>query len=202
MIENKFEKPSLDFVVIGFTKCASTWLYNCLDEHLDICVARPKESDFFIKENLKNNPKRIERYNNFFNHCKTESVVGEVSPMYIEKDVAFENILNNYPNVKLLVLLRSPLDREISILLYKKRFNKEKNFNLKEELKERIKDSKFYYSEYLKKWFDNFPKENILPIILESVSENPEREIGNIYSFLGVDKKFIPNFLDKKLNRT
>ncbi|MCD4694405.1 hypothetical protein K8R62_03550, partial [bacterium] len=52
------------------------------------------------------------------------------------------------------------------------------------------------------KWFDNFTKENVLPIILERVSKNSEREIGYIYSFIGADKKFVPNFHDKHLNRT
>jgi hypothetical protein len=49
------------------------------------------------------------------------------------------------------------------------------------------------YSECLKPFFDNFPRENIKIILFEDLSGNTPATVRGLYEFLGVDPDFVPD---------
>ncbi|GIU89476.1 MAG: hypothetical protein KatS3mg010_0575 [Acidimicrobiia bacterium] len=115
--------PFPTFLVIGAQKSATRWLRTNLGEHPDVFVAS-QEVKFF------NHPKRVEAlggewYRAQFRGWAGEPVVGEATPGYMilrhrPSDVA-TRIRSMIPDVKLVALLRNPVDRAQSALLHHKK---------------------------------------------------------------------------------
>lgn len=105
-------KQSPDFIGIGVMKAATTWIFQCLVEHPDICGSSKKEIHFFDRpENYK---KGLEYYKAFFNNCSHDKVKGEYTPRYIFSKDAPELIYKNFLDVKIIACLRNPVDRAAS----------------------------------------------------------------------------------------
>ncbi len=169
---------NLNFVGIGAQRSATTWLAECLREHPEICLAHPKELEFFSGERFKFG---LEWYKKHFHIKKQNKVLGEFTSTYIYVPQAAERIKQVSPDVKIITCLRNPIDRHISHKMTKPL------------------DRGLYYS-HLKHYFDLFPRTNILVMIYEDIVQNPQAFISRIYSFLGVDSSFTPKSLDQIIN--
>ena len=101
------------FLGIGAQKSATSWISKCLNEHPDICVALSKETHFFSDD--KRFSQGIEHYKLYFTNCCNKNIhKGEYSTTYLFSKFAPQRICNMYPDVKLIVSLRNPVDRAIS----------------------------------------------------------------------------------------
>jgi hypothetical protein len=113
-------------------------------------------------------------------------------------------IRNAFPEVKILVCLRNPIDRAYSQFYFAKyRQGIEKCCRNFMEAFERHPNFYYYsslYYEQLKRYFDLFPRKNILVLIYEDIPQNPLGVIQSIYRFLGVDDSFVPPSLNKRIN--
>ena len=98
-----------DFIGIGASKAASSWIFSCLKEHPEICVSSKKEINFFNKPYNYN--KGIEHYKSFFKHCPKKSIKGEFTPNYINSTQVPQLIHKHFPNVKIIACLRNPIDK-------------------------------------------------------------------------------------------
>ena len=65
--------------------------------------------------------------------------------------------------------------------------------------KEDYLEKSLYYNQ-LKNVFEIFPKKNVHIIITDEIKKNPRNTIVNLYSFLGVDKRYIPSSMMEKIN--
>jgi hypothetical protein len=192
----------LDFIGIGFTKSGSTWIYKILEEHPQIEVSKTKETNFFVTQDLENHPENLRYLKDFFGE-NDGKIRGEFSPMYINRDKALENIKRFYPKVKLLVILRNPVDKCISEVMYNYRFKDGmERADFDQILGERVKNAppRSMYIEHLQKWMNNFPPENFHIMILEEMIADPDKKIAELYRFLGVDDFFRPEWAKKKAN--
>ena len=99
--------PKLDFMTVGAQKCGTTALAHFLSRHPGTGMANPKEVHLFDAPDYSSDwsPEEIdERYRRSFEHCPGVVVRGEV---------ACE--LERYnPELKLIVLLRDPVERAVS----------------------------------------------------------------------------------------
>lgn len=95
-----------DFLVIGFPRCATTWLHKCLAEHPEIQVGFQKELHFFDRYWDRG----IEWYANQFPHCNDYCFLGESTPTYIINSKAVTRIASVIPKCKLIVIIRNPVD--------------------------------------------------------------------------------------------
>jgi hypothetical protein len=111
--------PLPTFIIIGAQKSATRWLRMNLGAHPDI-FAVPREIGFF------NARSRYEQglgwYREQFADWGGEPVVGEASPAYLmwrqrPEEVA-GRIHGNVPDVRLIAILRNPVDRAASALLH------------------------------------------------------------------------------------
>ncbi len=205
----------IDFIGIGAQKSGTTWIYDCLCQHPQICGSRKKEVHFFSttysvhdkKDGRENYAKGMEWYQGFFNHCPEDYVKGEFSVFYLYDEGASALIKKHFPGVKIIACLRNPIDRAFSQYLNIARdFNMKDNSDylsfekaVKKDLE--IVERGLYYKQ-LKRYFDLFPKENILVLIYEDIQKNPIAFIQKIYKFLEVDDKFIPEAANKRVFTT
>lgn len=110
-------RPLLDFMVVGAQKCGTVALHRFLSRHPEIGMSSPKEVHLFDAPEYSCawTPAQIdERYRPRFAHCTGARIRGESTPIYLFfPDIAQE--LHRYnPGLKLIVLLRDPVERAIS----------------------------------------------------------------------------------------
>jgi len=188
---------NIDFIGIGSGKCGSTWLYSNIIKHPEICNKNPKEIRFFDLHYSKG----IKWYRKQFSGCG-KLLKGEFSVQYMYHPETANRIKKHFPNVKLITILRKPEERIFSDYLHSIR---KADISPKMTFSEYIKDENnlkygLYY-KYLLPFFNEFPTGNIKVILLEEVMIDSKMVLKDIYKFLGVvNKEFLPNDLNKKLN--
>ena len=203
---NKFNQPN--FMIIGAMKAATTSLYTYLIQHPDIFMSSIKEPKFF--NNLPKNPisspqgKRFnkittfDQYYSLFSKVNGESAIGEASPSYLFDEKCPSLIYKSLPNIKLIIILRQPVDRAYSNFLHSRRSGKENisSFELAfKELngpKKHFYKEKGFYTEQLTRYFELFPFENIKILLFEDFIKNPVDASKEVFQFLNVDADFVP----------
>lgn len=216
------KRPS--FLIIGSQKCGTTSLYNYLTKHPQILKARIKEIHFF---NMNYNMS-LKYYKSFFPlNINKNFITGEATPDYLDYPFAAKRCHDFLPNVKLIVVLRNPIDRAFSHfnfvqkynsgeqkITFEKAINKEgvrmdlafKNMN-KDGYNSARDISNFgyvYKGKYvlhIKEWLKYYNLDNIYFVDFEELKNNPKIVTQNIYSFLNIDNQFVNSNFPKK-NKT
>ena len=192
----------VNFIGIGATRCGTTWISKCLSEHPEICFSRRKEVKFFM-DKYGNYEKGIKWYKKQFPQCGKNKIKGEFTPEYLYSTEVPQRIKECFPKTKLIICLRNPIERVYSNYFYQKNRGKMASLSFEKAIAQNpdfIK-SGFYYqqiNEYLKL----FPRNNILITIYEDIKKDPLSFIQKIYSFLGVDRRFVPKSINKIVNPT
>ena len=204
-----------NFLIIGAPKAGTSSLYAYLKQHPEIYMSPIKEPHFFMLENKEINFRgpgdkerfkfavhRIEDYQKLFAGVKNEIAVGEASTTYLGSERAPERIKQYIPDVKLIAVLRNPVDAAYASFLHLLRDGDEfiDDFSMALQAEqERIQKNwgliwhyqqrNFYYAQ-VKRYFEIFNKEQIKIYIYEEFKENPRSVLYEIFDFLGVDPSF------------
>lgn len=176
--------PLPNFIIIGAMKAGTTSLHENLKLHPEIGMSNFKEPNYFTRAYFKD----LEWYQSIFSKGKVK--YGEASPSYTLRQQfpeTAERIFKTVPQVKLIYILRDPIDRIISHLhhnLYRDRFNLN---NVNKEVLENpgyINTSKYYFqiTSYLK-FFD---RDDILFVDMANLKKNPSDVLNEICDFIGV----------------
>ena len=212
------------FIIIGAQRCGTTSLYDYLSNHPQIIPSPVKELFYF--DDYYTRP--IEWYKSFFPTEKEREklerdlvasvITGEASPSYFFHPYAAKRIKETLPDVKLILVLRDPIERAYSHYNHIKRLNREPlSFEeaLEKEL-ERItpdveklaKDENYkadlrrdysyltrgYYALQLKEWYKHFPKEQLLIIQSEEFYRETPKVYDEIVEYLGLNSYTLPTF--------
>lgn len=198
---NDIENKKLDFIGIGAQKSGTTWIASCLRKHPQICMGRhssgeiKKEIHFFDQQYSQGES----YYHSFFDHCSTDSVRGEYTPMYLFDPDVPERIHQYNPHIKLIVCLRQPVDRAYSQYRDGKKMWGGKNLLEAIEQAPEILGRGFY-AQQLKRFLHYFPMNQIYIGLYEDIKTDPALFMQNMYSFLGVDASYVPQGIQQKKN--
>ena len=110
-------RPRLGFMIVGAQKCGTTALAHFLSRHPEIGMAKPKEVHLFDAPDYSGDwsPEEMdERYQPSFEHCPGAAVRGEATPIYMVLPEIARELRRYNPDLKLVVLLRDPVERAIS----------------------------------------------------------------------------------------
>ena len=99
----------VNFMIGGVGKAGTTSLHYYLSQHPNIYMSEKKETWFFILEHEKGAEYYESRY--FSNH-HGEKAIGEATPGYLDVIRARQRIWNYNPDMKLIFILRNPIDGE------------------------------------------------------------------------------------------
>lgn len=110
-----------DFLGIGTQKGGTTYLHSLLSEHPQAFLAIPKELHFFSLHYQKG----LAWYQDFFKSAADDKSCGEITPYYMFHPLALKRIHKHLPDVKLIVLLRDPVERAISQFFHSRRLGLE-----------------------------------------------------------------------------
>lgn len=203
------------FLIIGAQKAATTWLFQMLNQHHDIFIPDIKEVNFFNKSD--NYQKGLTWYRKQFSDRGNEKVLGDATPNYLwtsssDRDLKESNrnpdipslVHNDYPDIKLIVCLRDPVERARSAFLHHIRA---RNIPPDESILNVGNRygilSMGYYDRDLMEWFRYFSREQFQIFIYEEdILQNTKETIRKAYNFLNVDDDFSPDQMRKKYNKT
>jgi hypothetical protein len=206
--------PAPDFIVIGGQKCGTTWLRYHLRQHPGVYVPT-NEAQFFNRS--QNLAKGQDWYESFFSKAGPNQVVGDKSPDYLwtTSDGARSHIAGSherihelYPDMKLVVTLRNPVNRAVSALNhFIRRGHISPLYGIDALLfgaeHARIEglgiiEKGFYYRE-LRCYLDLFPADQVLLLVFEEdILQTPQRTLTRLYDFIGVDPSVEMTDLDRK----
>ena len=206
-----------DFLIIGVQRGGTSSLFRYLMEHPQIAPPVDKEVHFFDLNYQKGWDWYLQQFSLFNGEYqqKIDSprkiITGEASPYYIYHPLVAQRVKQYCPDVKLIFLLRDPVDRAISHYHHCIRFKLE-TLSLYEALKlekDRLKgesekftmDENYYsynhqhlayisrgrYIEQLKHWRQYFSAEQFLILQSEKFYKNPTQTLNKVTDFLVID---------------
>jgi hypothetical protein len=184
------ERFKVDFVGIGSGKCGSTWLYANLVKHPQACDRNLKELNYF-SDLYDEHP--LTWYESQFGGCSEGRIKGEFSVTYLAHPLAATRLKRHFPDVKILAIVRNPIQRTFSNYLHSLRkgdLSANVPFSTYIESEENLLPAR--YSDHFGSWYDTFDRDKILVLVLEEFIRNPEAGYRNIFSFLGVEPSFLP----------
>jgi len=187
-----------DFIGIGAQRTGTSWIYACLYEHPHLCLPR-KEINFFSRE--RNWSRGFEWYEGIFAECPPTAAVGEFCTSYLIDSEAPARIRHRYPEVRLIVSLRHPVDRAYSSYLNDIVAGAvPPTMGFREALQSHPEYAEAgKYARYLRNYLDLFPREQLLVSIFDDARRDPLAAIQETYRFLDVDPTFRPAMLDRRV---
>ena len=194
-----------NFIFAGAPKAGSATYHGILSTHPEIYLPVEKELLFF---NIDSNyEKGIEWYESFFEKAKNEKVLGECTPAYLYLHDNISRLTDALGfDIKILFSFRNPIDRAYSDFLHKQRRGLIKSPDFLSAIQDELNYNETnasrgyhynfiergYYSKYLKVFFENFPRENMLLTVFEDEFLNQkEKTFEKILEFLEVSKGHI-----------
>lgn len=191
--------PYPNFLIVGGRRSGTTSLYKYLKATNGIFMPNEKYITFFKTDD----PKRLteKQYISYYSAVKNEKLIGEANPTYLDDPESPRLIKEKIPNAKIIILLRNPVDRTYSDYLY----NLTKN-DFTDSLEDVIKQEhpilkRGLYYEQVKRYYDNFGKENVGIWFTEDLKNKNKRGdvLLEIFNFLGIDSD-LPTISDKEYN--
>src|SRR5437773_35555 len=191
-----------DFIIGGAPRSGTTWLYYLLDRHPQVYMAKPvtPEPKFFLVDHLYE--KGLPFYSTWFADAAPGRLAGEKSTDYLESAPAAERIARDLPDVKLVFILREPVDRAYSNYLWTRMNGLEtEDFpaalrledQRERELPERLTFARPFsyfsrglYADLLTPYVERFPRHQIAVPRFDDILAKPAALAERLQRFLGV----------------
>jgi hypothetical protein len=189
------------FVGIGAQKCASTWLYEILQDHPQVVLSTHKETDFFSYHYGRG----LQWYERQFPTQRSACLSGEISPSYLISGDVPERLASFAPDAKILVSLRDPVERAISNHRHEVRLGNFTGPDLSFEAG--LQNNPMYleqsrYGTHLRRWLRYFTPSRILIVLQEDIQAEPLAVARQVYGFLGIDAEHISTALHARPNES
>lgn len=193
-------KPN--FFIVGAAKSGTTSLYQYLVQHPNICMPALKEPHFF-GEYRPPGPliEDMNHYLSLFKHCELEAAVGEASTAYLYSPSAAMEIKQAFPESKIIIVLRNPIDRAYSLFWNHVRDGVEKlSFEAAIDAEyQRRKDNWSFgfhyvasgmYADQVKRYIQTFDEEAIKTFLFEDLKRDSSEVLRQCCNVLGVDSAY------------
>lgn len=219
------ERADPDFLVIGAQKAGTTSLFKYLLRHGH--YLRPLLKDVYFFDN--NYAKGVDWYRSFYptraRIAAREKEVGgpvrtgEGATYYLLHPLAPQRVRETYPDIKLIVLLRDPVERAFSHFFHNKRMGQETAetpeiaFELEAERlageEERLRSDPTYrstafqahsyltrgrYAEQLERWFAAFPHEQLYISSSERFYGDTDAVFKEICQFIEIPERSLGGY--------
>jgi hypothetical protein len=205
-----------NFIIIGAPRAGTTSLYYYLRQHPQIAMSRIKETNYFaflasqIETEYKVCPftdwpvRGLVEYKTLFDIKKNTLAVGEASPFYLFAPGVPQQIKTHLPDVKLILILRNPIQRAYSAYLKDRREGAESRLfedAISEEIRNpsRVVCSQNYYVragmyfEHISRYMQYFDRAQLKIIFQEDFQRDPLLVLSDLFDYLCVDREFTPD---------
>jgi hypothetical protein len=209
-----------DFIVGGAPRSGTTWLARNLCQHADIWMAQPliPEPKTFILGGEVGDAVWSARLEKTFGRAPINLKAGEKTSNYLESSDAPRRIRAHIPNVKLLFILREPVDRAWSNYLWSRQNGLESlDFEAAcsieavrpDPMPAEKKHARPYdyqwrsrYGTLLENWLRYFANEQICLLRYEDIARSPQSVLDYATSFIGLPSKTPVTHQNEVINPT
>jgi hypothetical protein len=175
-----------DFLGIGAQRAATTWVHHCLREHPQIFVPTCKEIHYFDKYYHKGPT----WYANHFRPGLEHRSIGEVTPNYLDHELAAPRMARMLPDARLFVILRDPAERALSAYrFFRHQFQ---GLSFAEASRKPFLIELGRYAKHLKRLFAYYPREQVKIMLYDDILRDPSLVLRDLFQFLRVDDSFVP----------
>ena len=178
--------PLADVMMIGAQKSGTTGIAQQLASHPEVCLCDEKEPAFFNE--TEDWRAGLDRYHALFSPTPGQLCL-EASTMYTflpEFGGTHERIHAYNPDVKLLYVMRDPVERALSNYA----FRRVRRLTADPPEVAIVADPTFVnrsrYGMQLRPYFERFPAENIHLVVFEEHVKDPEGSLKEMAGFLGI----------------
>lgn len=203
------------FIIVGTMKGGTSALYDFITLHPDIERATKKEIHYFSMNYHKGHGWYLSHF-----HQGTHMLTGEASPTYFDTatTLLIPSLIKSFnPAIKILLIVRDPIERAISHYSHLRRTNQiqelvtlniDEFFNL--PLSAAITETttvgfylrqvlsfSLYYRKYLY-YREVFRRRDILVVSNDKLKEDPFGTMRQVYSFVGVEPYECEGFKEVK----
>jgi sulfotransferase family protein len=207
-----------NFLIVGAPQCGTSSFFSYLIAHPGFLPALVKEIRYFDEYYDRG----LEWYRSFFplrassarvrRRLGLEPAIGEATPTYLSHPLAPARVRALDPEMRLIALLRDPVERTYSE--FTKRWRRNVGVSLEQALDleseriagelERMRDEPTYfsipyrryaylarsrYAEQLERWLELFPREQLLVLTTEQLAQDPGRTVGEAARFLKLPER-------------
>jgi len=212
--------------VIGTGKGGTTALYYYLNQHP--CIAKSAYDELgYYNDNYHLG---ISWYKSLFPTIFTKKRIEkehgkfltyDVTPQYLRDPANAKRMFNDFPKMKLIALLRNPIDRTYSSYIARKNWNEIPKVNGSQETFEQFvereielisqyQDSEMsedyfknlipksalaqgFYGQFLEKWFEIFDRKQFLILPSSELADHTSKTTNKIFRFLELPEYNIPD---------
>jgi hypothetical protein len=181
-----------DFIIIGAMKCATTTLHEQLARQPGIVMSQPKEPNFFSDD--ANFAKGFAWYAAQFPKPRASCLLGESSTHYTKLPTyprTVERMVRALPRVKLIYVMRHPIDRLISQYLHEWTVGRI-TVDLREAIDQHPELIDYgRYSMQLQPYLDAYGRDRVLPVFFGRLISQSQAELERIGRFLGCQSRLV-----------
>ena len=204
-------RPMLGFMIVGAQRCGTTALARFLARHPEIGMSSRKEMHLFDRSDYSPewSVAQIDaRYRLAFNDTEGVRIRGEATPIYLFFPEIAPQLRRYNPGLKLIVLLRDPVERAISSYYLEKNRGWESRplwlaLLLEPWRLRRCRDPRAFgsptrvcayrrrglYSLQLRNLFRHFGREQVLIVRTRDLGERHDAVLRRVFRFLGVNEE-------------
>jgi hypothetical protein len=151
-------------------------------------------------------------YARLFEGVESQTIIGEASHVYLTSPSSAETLQAFFPDARFILILRHPADRAYSLYNHMRRYGYETIGTFEKALAKEEKrfhskwfqnncNQYFYnflyfrsglFAEQIQRYYRFFDRAQFHFLTLDRLRDNPEKELGEIFDFLGARKTFKP----------
>lgn len=216
------------FLVVGAVKAGTTSLHEYLMQHPEIYMSPVKETNHFSDADMDfdhfnvdywqdighqldkylqgvmdrkihiAHVRRWDQYLKLYKNVQDERAIGEVSNSYLYCPSTAQAIKDKLPDVKIVMVLRNPVDRLFSQYVMNLKLGKITERDLLKELENdaakahkgwgvsHLYEEVGMYSAQVQRYYDLFPAAQIKVILFDDFKSDPRGVMQDLFAFLGV----------------
>ena len=212
------------FIIIGAGKSGTTALHQFCESHPEVWMANAKETNFFELEGKpltvdpKDDPEMRFHFEYSINnwsdyHKEFEGGLdlparGESSPMYLYGERAPKHIKEHIPNIKLVAILRDPVQRlysrwthllrdqvdPVSQLEFSTCLEPNSIWNRRNDL---IQEG--FYHTHLSRYTELYGPDQLKVFLFDDLRAHPDQVMRELFEHIGVDAHYKPD-LEREFN--
>ena len=171
-----------------------------LRQHPDLCMAREKEVHFFDNDPHFSGSPNYDWYHKHFPECSNRQLAGESTPAYMFWLEAPIRIWQYNPNIKIIFLLRNPIERAYSHWNMQRTRGKDKRPFLqaindeqdrcRQYLPKQCRQFSYiargFYTEQIRRFQYLFPLQQLLFLESGEFRQSPHEILNKVWEFLDV----------------
>ncbi len=184
--------PLPSFLIIGAAKSGTSTLYQHLARHPEICMSSISEPSFFSDDDAF--ARGIDWYRSLFASWRPGQICGEKSTGYArwpEEPEAPQRIASALPEVKLLYIMRHPVDRAYSHYVHRVAKELHRGERISIAFSEHVRDDTIcinsgFYMRQIERYLDHFDRSSVHLMLFDDLIADREGAIDAALEFIGL----------------